>query len=551
MPRFFLTSGGQRLNGLAYAFLILLCLLSYVHGFTTLPPTDRDESSFAQATKQMIESGNYVDIRLQDAPRYKKPIGIYWLQAVSVKLFNPHHLDQIWAYRIPSLLGAVIAVVMTAALGVFLFGPTAGFIAALLLASCVLLNVEARLAKTDAVLLACTMLMQHAMARAYIKKNIKLRRFILFWTSLAVGLLVKGPIILLILASTLFWLWRTDKDISWLKSFKPAFGIPYTLLLTAPWFIAIMMQSHGDFIQQSAGNDMLAKLWQGQNRGMIPPGFYLALFPAMFFPGSLFALLAIPDTWKNRQSPAVRFCLAWTIPTWIVFELTMTKLLHYVLPVYPAIAMLAAKALYDGYPALGEARRWIAASATGLWLILGTGFALAFAVLPMIANESAELPQIAAGAVLIIAQGFCLLLLLRRKALASSVAIATGFLVFSTTVFSATLPSLQHVWLSRDAVTMANAKSACSNPRIISSAYGEPSLIFLGGTNTKITNDAAEAANYLKKGTCDVALIDGTHEPDFLAAYAPNKPIVAGQIEGLTGRGEKGTLTLYLPGNTP
>ena len=62
----------------------IFCLLLYLPGLVSLPPTDRDESRFAQASKQMIESGNYVDIRFQDEPRYKKPIGIYWLQAQSV-----------------------------------------------------------------------------------------------------------------------------------------------------------------------------------------------------------------------------------------------------------------------------------------------------------------------------------------------------------------------------------------------------------------------------------------------------------------------------------
>src|SRR5262249_1931680 len=121
IPPDLFTPDRQRLSPAAYAFLIILCLAFFLPGFATLPPTDRDESLFAQSTKQMIENGNYVDIRFQDQPRYKKPIGIYWLQAMSVKLLSPRHLDQIWAYRVPSLIGATVAVVMTAALGALLF----------------------------------------------------------------------------------------------------------------------------------------------------------------------------------------------------------------------------------------------------------------------------------------------------------------------------------------------------------------------------------------------------------------------------------------------
>ena len=70
----------------AAAFLIAVCLVSFLPGFFNVPPVDRDEARFAQATKQMIESGDYIDIRFQDEVRYKKPVGIYWLQAASVKI---------------------------------------------------------------------------------------------------------------------------------------------------------------------------------------------------------------------------------------------------------------------------------------------------------------------------------------------------------------------------------------------------------------------------------------------------------------------------------
>src|SRR5271163_2809019 len=65
----------------AIAMLVVVSLLAFLPGFFQIPPVDRDEARFAQATKQMIETGDYVDIRFQDETRYKKPVGIYWLQA--------------------------------------------------------------------------------------------------------------------------------------------------------------------------------------------------------------------------------------------------------------------------------------------------------------------------------------------------------------------------------------------------------------------------------------------------------------------------------------
>ena len=101
----------------AVAVLVVAALLAFLPGFFQIPPIDRDEARFAQATKQMLETGEYVDIRFQDEVRYKKPVGIYWLQVAVVKtaeaLGVPNARQTIWLYRIPSLIGAVGAVLLT------------------------------------------------------------------------------------------------------------------------------------------------------------------------------------------------------------------------------------------------------------------------------------------------------------------------------------------------------------------------------------------------------------------------------------------------------
>ena len=101
----------------AVALLLLVALLSFLPGFFSIPPIDRDEARFAQATKQMVESGDYIDIRFQDEVRYKKPVGIYWLQGGVVKaaraLGFERALTTIWLYRVPSLVGAIGAVLLT------------------------------------------------------------------------------------------------------------------------------------------------------------------------------------------------------------------------------------------------------------------------------------------------------------------------------------------------------------------------------------------------------------------------------------------------------
>src|SRR5215469_7212309 len=93
----------------AVAALVAVCLISYLPGFFNIPPIDRDEARFVQASKQMLETGDYVDIRFQEEVRYKKPVGIYWLQAAVVHAAEvagvPQARTTIGLYRIPSLLG--------------------------------------------------------------------------------------------------------------------------------------------------------------------------------------------------------------------------------------------------------------------------------------------------------------------------------------------------------------------------------------------------------------------------------------------------------------
>src|SRR5947207_5922582 len=87
----------------------IVALIAGLPGVFALPVLDRDEARFAEASAQMLESGDFVSIRFQAEPRFKKPVGIHWLQAASVRALSHPEDRAIWAYRIPSLLGAMLA----------------------------------------------------------------------------------------------------------------------------------------------------------------------------------------------------------------------------------------------------------------------------------------------------------------------------------------------------------------------------------------------------------------------------------------------------------
>src|SRR5580692_8695620 len=152
-----------------YVLLALLGLLLWLPGVLSLPALDRDESRFAQSSRQMVESGNWVDIRLGQVPRYKKPVGIYWLQAGTTELtaLVTGHDDRIWSYRLPSLLGGIAAAWLTVWCALAVTELEAAFLAGLLMLGSVLLMAEATIATTDAVLLACALGMQGVLLRLY------------------------------------------------------------------------------------------------------------------------------------------------------------------------------------------------------------------------------------------------------------------------------------------------------------------------------------------------------------------------------------------------
>ena len=109
---------------LAYLFIIF-CALVFLQGIFQLPVMDRDEARFATSSKTMIETSDFIDIKMHDEVRYKKPIGIYWAQVVSNITFSSYPYDKIWAYRIPSLFGVVFSLLLICDLCYFWIGELA------------------------------------------------------------------------------------------------------------------------------------------------------------------------------------------------------------------------------------------------------------------------------------------------------------------------------------------------------------------------------------------------------------------------------------------
>ncbi|MGB6350007.1 MAG: glycosyltransferase family 39 protein [Pseudolabrys sp.] len=507
-------------HGRAVALLVAFSLVAFVPGFFQIPPVDRDEARFAQATKQMLETREFVDIRFQNEVRYKKPVGIYWLQAAAVTageaLGVPQARTTIWLYRLPSLVGAILAVLLTYWAALSFVARRTALIAALMMASSLLLGVEARLAKTDAVLLLTSIAAMAAMARVYLayRRNpdadIGWKQQAVLWTALAGGVLVKGPLVLMFVILTAAALSIADRSARWLWALRPFAGFVWLILLVLPWFVAIVVKSGDSFFVQALGHDMLDKVASGQEAHGAPPGFYFVLFWVTFWPGSVLAGLAAPMVWNSRREPGARFLLAWVVPSWVVFEAVMTKLPHYVLPLYPAIAILIAGILEPG--GLSKVR-WIVRGTIG-WFLFPTAIAITVMVVFIMFGRDLGLIAWPFAAVAVIFGLFAWWLYDVDGAERALLRGIVSSVFVAITVYAVTFPSLPSLFPSAMIAEEIRA-SDCVQPQVASTfAYQEPSLVFLLGTDTRFT-DGAGAADFLRMGSCHFALVDPRSERSF------------------------------------
>ncbi|MBU6442909.1 MAG: glycosyltransferase family 39 protein [Alphaproteobacteria bacterium] len=535
-----------------FAVLLLLCLVAWLPGVFSLPPMDRDEARFAQASKQMVESGNLVDIRFGKAPRYKKPIGIYWLQAAATRLFGAPPYREIWTYRLPSLLGALFAVFLAYWSVRALAPPEAALIAAALLALTLALGAEARLATTDAVLLATVVAAQGVLLRLYLAAQGSLFQpppgsglAMAGWVALAAGILVKGPVILGIAGLTVAVLLLWEREARWLATARPLPGVLLLLALVLPWLVAIGIQSHGQFYQRALGHDFAAKLAGGQESHGAPPGYYLLLSTLTLWPATLFVLPGLGAAWARRREPAIRFLLAWTIGCWLMFELVPTKLPHYILPVYPALTVFAALWLTGGAEETRATRilRWIAAVQFAVGVV---AIATALVILP--GRYGSGMPawiMVLAAVGAASGLGAATLLLAKRRWPALGAA-ALSALIFYPLLMWGVAPRLTQIWLSPRVAAWVAKHRAPGDPPVVTAGYDEPSLVFLLGTDTRIEtgSSAADAA----AATGGLALIDAKQRAAFLARLAADKG-EARAVDELSGlnysTGRKEQITLY------
>jgi 4-amino-4-deoxy-L-arabinose transferase-like glycosyltransferase len=547
-----------------WAVIVLVCLCLWLPGILSLPALDRDESRFAQSSRQMLDSGNYVDIRFGQVPRYKKPAGIYWLQSATTAVAGPltgqngNH-SHIWTYRLPSLLGGMAAALLTFWCA-SLFSAEAGLLAGLLVAANLLLSAEATQATTDAALLGTIVLTQGVLFRlwraARQDASPPSRKLVMLgWAGLAAGILLKGPVAPGVVIATIAVLagwerWEKKKfDLAWLAGTEPRRGLLLAVVITAPWLIAIAIQSHGAFFQQSLGGDFAAKIAEGQEGHGQLPGYYLIVSSLTFWPMILFVAPGLGLAFVRRAEPSLRFVIAWAAGWWLVAELVPTKLPNYVLPALPPIAILAALWIVAAKEQSDETgwRRWLPILAAVQSLI---GLAV-FTAAPFFLPErygAGPAPwwflAIAGVGGLVGLTG--VILVLKKKRLAGFIFTLAAILILIPNLTAGIGPLLTQFWFSeRLAVTAVKDRQPYDPPPALA-GYEEPSMVFALGADVALTDGKGAAELGLRRG--GLALVDDDNRPAFLARLAELQGS-ADAVDMVSGfnysRGKPAHVTLY------
>ena len=520
----------KKLNYLILGSLIILIILALFSGQYSIPPIDRDEARFAQASSQMIQSGDYVNIKFQDEIRAKKPIGIYWLQAFSAKIFGQ---EDIGSYRIPSLLSSIITLVFVGLITRLIFPLYQTLIVTLLFASSIVFMGEAHLAKTDATLLCLICVQQYFLLKIILHQDntfkVKYLYPILVWLAFSFGVLVKGPISIAILFPTVIAFSIIQKSISLIKSLRPMLGFLICTLVILPWFLAIDEATNGMFLQKAFQEDFFSKLESGQEGHGALPGTHLLTLSISIWPIATFLPCLILFILQNKTNIIIKFLMCWILPFWVIIELIPTKLLHYPLPVLPAIAILAIGGLLQFKSNIKKIKSALVRKITYMSSILFSfgGIILSGGIFYISSKFNIENDNILTFftillvliAIVIFILSHTLIFNFKNLYLDISksfynilLAIIALGSIFNIINYNFVLPKLDYLHPSNAIIKKLKKVKADA---VASSGYHEPSLVFLLNGDVLLSNPH-EVAIFMAEGKNNVALIEKNDLKQFL-----------------------------------
>ncbi|MCE5314316.1 MAG: glycosyltransferase family 39 protein [Armatimonadota bacterium] len=328
---------------LPYILLSLLCGVLFVWRLGSVPLIGLDEGLYAECSREMLVSGDYVVPTCNGKLFLDKPPLGYWLQAASMRVFGANS----FAARLPSAIASVVLIGFTVFLGHKLYSRRAGLMAGYMLATAILTAWLARLALLDHLFSLAIAVSLGAFLLSYLGFWTR-RGYVLFWAAMGVSVLVKGPAGMVLICAIVgaFLLLSCRKHSFWCEILRvvPIAGVLVFLAIVLPWYVIVQVRTGGSFAGEFFVHQNLKRAMGSDFAHNQPFWFYLPVFLAGFFPWSVFVPSGLATQLKqaSRDASAMAslFAVIWMVAIIGLFSLSRSKLVHYIFPMYPAAALL-------------------------------------------------------------------------------------------------------------------------------------------------------------------------------------------------------------------
>jgi 4-amino-4-deoxy-L-arabinose transferase-like glycosyltransferase len=325
--------------------LMIICLILFFFNLGDRALWDIDEGMHAATSKDMVLSGDWLTPQYNGEKFYDKPPLHNWLVAISFMIFGFTE----FAARLPAALLGLGCVMVTYLMGRQIFGPRAAFLSAVVLATSAEYFVLSRVVVHD---ISLAFFMTVALALFYLGYNSEKHRrslFLLGYAAMGFSVLAKGPVGVLLPVTIIGLFLIFKKQLRFLKEMQVAWGVLILLAVAAPWYILISLKDPDYasyfFIKQNLGN-----FFSREVRHPEPIYYYIPVLMGGMFPGSTFLPLALFRGFRARgttYNDGTLFALIWFAAIFIFFSIASSKLGTYILPLFPAAALLVGAFFHD------------------------------------------------------------------------------------------------------------------------------------------------------------------------------------------------------------
>lgn len=363
-------------------YLLILAILSYfyfIFGNSLISLTNPDEVFYTLTAKEMVKHNTWLVPYIFDQPQFEKPIFTYLLIRAGFLLFG---MTNFAARFFPALFG-VFGVLAVYALSMLGFkNEKKAFISSLVIMSSGLYIGLSRTVFTDMIFTVLILLSILSFFWGYSQRAKKDIGIILFFIFAGFAVLTKGPLGALIPLLVIGAFLSIKKEIKFLFCKSFVWGILIFALISVPWYLLMIKKFGTTFTQEFFYNDHIRRLFEAEHLSNDTWYFYPAYMILCMFPWSLFIAVALVFLFKNCKlaNPMYLFLACWISVVLVVFQFAHSKLISYIFPLFPALALLAGDFIYNTIVNENKNRQFFRVSLASLLIFFLIGIGLAAAL---------------------------------------------------------------------------------------------------------------------------------------------------------------------------